>query len=93
MKLQITPREKHIKRGYCCGNGCKLCPYEPRHEQGSTEIWECNPDGECWCKEEEFPTIPDSYDKDTCLSPEAVEQLRLEENLVDRLDQKFSASE
>jgi hypothetical protein len=56
-----------------------------------TEDFECHPDGECWCKEEEFPTIPDSYDKDTCLSPEAIEQLRLEENLVDRLDKKFSA--
>ena len=37
--------------------------------------------------------IPDEYPKDQCLSPEAIEQLRLEENLVDRLDKKFSASE
>ena len=63
-----------------------------------TEDFECHPDGECWCKEEvdeqgksTFPTIPEQYDKTQCLSPEAVEQLRLEENLVDRLDQKFSA--
>ena len=58
-----------------------------------TEDFECNPKGECWCKEEKFPIIPDEYPKDQCLSPEAIEQLRLEENLVDRLDQKFSASE
>ena len=83
MKLQITPREKHIKRGYCCGNGCKLCPYEPRHEQGSTEIWECNPDGECWCKEEvdeqgksTFPQLPASSSKDICYSPEEIERLK-----------------
>ena len=67
MKLQITPREKHIKRGYCCGNGCKLCPYEPRHEQGSTEIWECNPDGECWCKE--LPNVMEVKLGGECLSP------------------------
>ena len=59
----------------------------------NNEDFECHPDGECWCKEEEFPPIPEQYDKTQCLSPEAIEQLRLEENLVDRLDQKFSASE
>lgn len=21
----------HIKRGYCCGSGCRHCPYWPRH--------------------------------------------------------------
>ncbi|NCX98712.1 MAG: hypothetical protein EBX35_09100 [Planctomycetia bacterium] len=21
----------HIKRGSCCGSGCRHCPYEPRH--------------------------------------------------------------
>lgn len=20
-----------LSRGYCCGNGCRNCPYEPRH--------------------------------------------------------------
>ncbi|HEX6506290.1 MAG TPA: DUF5522 domain-containing protein [Chloroflexota bacterium] len=20
-----------LARGYCCGNGCRNCPYEPRH--------------------------------------------------------------
>ena len=29
-----------LKRGYCCGNKCKSCPYEPKHTKGSTEIKE-----------------------------------------------------
>jgi hypothetical protein len=20
-----------LSRGYCCGNGCRNCPYDPRH--------------------------------------------------------------
>jgi hypothetical protein len=23
----------HVKRGHCCGNGCRHCPYEPKHER------------------------------------------------------------
>jgi hypothetical protein len=26
----------HLKRGFCCGSGCRHCPYEPRHVAGST---------------------------------------------------------
>lgn len=29
----------HIKRGSCCGNGCKYCPYSPIHKKGSTTIF------------------------------------------------------
>ena len=50
------------------------------------EDFECHPKGECWCKEEEFPTIPDEYPKDQCLSPEAIEQLRVEQDLVDEME-------
>jgi len=53
------------------------------------EDFECNPNGECWCKEEEFPPIPDSYDKTQCLSPEAVEQLRLEQTMVDEMEKRL----
>lgn len=28
----------HIKRGWCCGNGCRHCPYTPRHIKGNKEI-------------------------------------------------------
>jgi len=24
----------HIQRGSCCGNGCKHCPYDPKHKKG-----------------------------------------------------------
>lgn len=27
-----------LKRGQCCGNGCRHCPYEPKHNYGSKEI-------------------------------------------------------
>ena len=50
------------------------------------EDFECHPDGECWCKEEEFPPIPEQYDKTQCLSPEAIEQLRIEQDLVDEME-------
>ena len=57
------------------------------------ETFECNPKGECWCKEEvdeqgksTFPTIPEQYDKTQCLSPEAIEQLRVEQDLVDEME-------
>jgi 2-iminoacetate synthase ThiH len=27
----------HLERGQCCGNGCRHCPFEPKHKKG-TEI-------------------------------------------------------
>jgi hypothetical protein len=27
-----------INRGYCCGNGCRHCPYEPKAQKGNTTI-------------------------------------------------------
>ena len=48
-----------------------------------TSSYDCTADEDCWCIEEEFPPIPDSYDTDECLTPEQVEQLRLEETIVD----------
>ena len=24
-----------LKRGYCCGNGCSQCPYDPPHTKGN----------------------------------------------------------
>ena len=37
------------------------------------EDFECNPNGECWCKEEEFPPLPPS---DICYSPEEVNRFK-----------------
>ncbi len=36
-KVVFTP-EYHIERGYCCGNGCRHCPYEPKHIKGNIEL-------------------------------------------------------
>ncbi len=24
----------HKQRGYCCGSGCKHCPFDPKHKKG-----------------------------------------------------------
>jgi Family of unknown function (DUF5522) len=26
----------HLKRGYCCGSGCRHCPYQSENEDHST---------------------------------------------------------
>ena len=28
----------HLMRGYCCGSGCRHCPYLPKHNKGNTEV-------------------------------------------------------
>ena len=28
------------ERGYCCGNGCKHCPYFPNHTKGNQTLKE-----------------------------------------------------
>ena len=33
--LLVYTAEYHLKRGYCCGSGCRHCPYEPRHVEGN----------------------------------------------------------
>tara|TARA_Y100000114_G_C11679534_1_gene287897 strand:- start:112 stop:825 length:714 start_codon:yes stop_codon:yes gene_type:complete len=32
----MLSREFLIERGYCCGHGCLMCPYEPKHTKGNT---------------------------------------------------------
>ena len=27
-----------IQRGYCCGHGCLMCPYIPKHIKGNTNM-------------------------------------------------------
>ena len=29
----------HLKRGHCCGNLCRHCPYYPIHKKGNTNIF------------------------------------------------------
>jgi hypothetical protein len=36
--LLVYTAAYHLKRGYCCGSGCRHCPYEPRHVEGNTRV-------------------------------------------------------
>ena len=33
---RVMTETYHRRRGSCCGNGCRHCPYELRHEKGNT---------------------------------------------------------
>lgn len=33
--LLVFTEKYHLKRGHCCGSGCRHCPYEPRHRKGN----------------------------------------------------------
>ena len=35
---KVMTEQYHIRRGYCCGNGCRHCPFTPRHQKGNTTI-------------------------------------------------------
>jgi len=28
----------HIQRGSCCGNGCRHCPYDPKHVKSNINL-------------------------------------------------------
>lgn len=28
----------HVRRGTCCGSGCRHCPYDPPHVQGGRRL-------------------------------------------------------
>ena len=32
----MLSKEYLLQRGYCCGLGCLMCPYEPKHTEGNT---------------------------------------------------------
>ena len=32
----MLSQEFLIQRGYCCGHGCLMCPYEPKHIKDNT---------------------------------------------------------
>lgn len=36
--LRVMTEDYHIKRGYCCGNGCRHCPFEPKAQRGNTTL-------------------------------------------------------
>jgi hypothetical protein len=31
---------QHLERGYCCGNNCRHCPYEPKAIKGNKIVAE-----------------------------------------------------
>lgn len=33
---RVMTESYHKRRGTCCGNGCRHCPYEPKHKKGET---------------------------------------------------------
>ena len=34
----MLSKEFLTERGYCCGHGCLMCPYEPKHTEGNTVL-------------------------------------------------------
>jgi len=36
--LVVWTAAYHLKRGACCGSGCRHCPYEPKHVEGNTQV-------------------------------------------------------
>jgi hypothetical protein len=34
--LMVLTQKYHLEKGYCCGNGCRHCPYPLRQAQGDT---------------------------------------------------------
>ena len=35
---RVMTESYHQRRGVCCGNGCRHCPYEPTHKKGSKTL-------------------------------------------------------
>jgi hypothetical protein len=36
--LLVSTAAYHLKRGSCCGSGCRHCPYDPKHVEGTTRV-------------------------------------------------------
>jgi hypothetical protein len=34
----VFTEEYHIRRGVCCGSGCRHCPFDPTHTKGNRNI-------------------------------------------------------
>ncbi len=33
---RVMTEEFLVRRGYCCSNGCRHCPYQPKAQKGNT---------------------------------------------------------
>ena len=51
IKRLMLSREFLTERGYCCGHGCLMCPYEPKHTKDNTILKVIN------CFKEDNPLI------------------------------------
>jgi hypothetical protein len=38
--FRVMTAEFLTNRGYCCGNGCRHCPYHPKHNKGNQNLAE-----------------------------------------------------
>lgn len=38
--LRVMTEDYHIRRGHCCGSGCRHCPFEPKAQKGNTTLSE-----------------------------------------------------
>ncbi len=47
----MLSKEFLTERGYCCGHGCLMCPYEPKHIKDNTLLKVLN------CFKEDNPLI------------------------------------
>jgi hypothetical protein len=36
--LYVFTAAHHLRRGWCCGRGCRHCPYSPPHQEGNTQV-------------------------------------------------------
>jgi hypothetical protein len=36
--LLVMTADYHRKRGSCCGNKCRWCPFEPKYELGAVKL-------------------------------------------------------
>ena len=34
----VFTEKYHLEKGFCCGNGCRHCPYTPKHCKGTRDI-------------------------------------------------------
>lgn len=34
--FMVFTENYHLKRGYCCGSGCRHCPFEPKYVKNTT---------------------------------------------------------
>jgi hypothetical protein len=40
--LMVLTAHVHLTRGFCCGNGCRECPYFPKNVKGNKNLTESN---------------------------------------------------